>query len=154
MKLRLHPRNLVTAFLGLLVIGAALYTYVQTAQEFAAVRETKATVIDIVYETGTLQKGRMHPVVRFTTEDGRQVVGRSDKHRKVALGQSVQVLYDPAQPERVELQTLTQARRQRFLFGGLMIALGLAMILTSIALDLGLVRVRDGAASTRVYPKR
>jgi hypothetical protein len=154
MKLRLHPRNLVTAFLGLLVIGAALYTYVHTAQEFAAVRETKAIVIDIVYETGTLQKGRMHPVVRFTTEDGRQVVGRSDKHRKVELGQSVQVLYDPAQPERVELQTLTQARRQRLLFGGLMIALGLAMILTSIAVDLGLVRVHDGAAPTRVYPKR
>ena len=154
MKLRLHPRNLVTAFLGLLVIGAALYTYVHTAQQFAAARETKAIVIDIVYETGTLQKGRMHPVVRFTTEDGRQVVGRSDKHRKVELGQSVQVLYDPAHPERVELQTLTQARRQRLLFGGLVIALGLAMILTSIALDLGLVRMRESSTPTRIYRKR
>jgi hypothetical protein len=150
----MQPRHLVTALFGVFVIVAAIDAYVRAGNYLASVRETAAVVVDVVYETGTLQKGRMHPVVRFTTEDGREVIGRSDKHLKVRAGDSVRILYDPASPEHVEVRTLAQAGRQRTFLSGIAIALGLALSIGAIAVDRGWVRVPETWQASRVYRKR
>lgn len=92
-------------------------------------------MVDVVYETGTLQKGRVHPVVRYTTAQGSEVTGRTDKHHKVKPGDRVQVVYDPAKPEVVDVGTLEQARRQRWFFSGLAVALGIALAGGAVALE-------------------
>ena len=84
----------------------------------------------------------MHPVVRFNTPEGREIVGRSEKHHKVKPGDTLQVLYDAANPERVEIGTLAQARRQRFFFSGVAILFGLALSGGAFALELGWRRRR------------
>lgn len=150
----MQPRNLVTALFGVFMIGAAIYGYVTAGAHLATLRETGAVVVDVVYETGTMQKARIHPVVRFTSADGREVIGRAEKHLKAKPGDPVRIVYDPAAPERVEVQTLAQANRQRALFSGLAIAFGLALSLGAIALDRGLIRLPESTAPSRVYRKR
>ncbi|HYH40438.1 MAG TPA: DUF3592 domain-containing protein [Burkholderiales bacterium] len=150
----MQPRHLVTTLFGFFVIAAGVDAYIRMGNHLATLRETAAVVVEVVYETATLQKGRMHPVVRFTTEDGRQVTGRSDKHLNVQPGDAVQVLYDPAAPEHVEVRTLAQARRQRIFFSGFAIALGLALSIGAFAVDRGYVRIPEGAGPSRVYRKR
>jgi len=150
----MQPRHLVTALFGLLVIAAGIDAYIRMGDYLATVREAPAVVVEVVYETATLQKGRMHPVVRFTTEDGRQVTGRSDKHLNVQPGETVQILYDPAAPERVEVRTLAQACRQRIFFSGFAIALGLALSIGAIAIDRGYIRLPESSGPSRVYRKR
>jgi len=87
----------------------------------------------------------MHPVVRFKTADGREVVGKSEHHHNVQPGQTLQILYDPANPERVEIGTLSQVRNQRLFFTGLCVVFGLAVCLAGLAHTLGLLAWRPGA---------
>jgi hypothetical protein len=155
MKLPMQPRNLLTALFGIFMIVAAVYGYIIAGAQLSTLRETAAVVVEVVaYETGTMQKARMHPTVRFTSADGREVTGRTEKHLKVKPGDPVRILYDPAAPERIEVRTLAQAHRQRALFSGLAIAFGLALSLGAIAVDRGLIRLPESAAPTRVYKKR
>ena len=150
----MQSRHLVTAIFGLLVIATAIYAYIRTGEYLSTLRETSAVVVEVVYETATMQKGRMHPVVRFTTEDGRQVTGRSAKHLNVQPGDTVRILYDPAAPERIEVRTLTQAGHQRLLLSGVAIVFGLALSVGAFAVDRGYIRLPESSGPTRIYRKR
>ena len=154
MRLRMQPHHLVTALFGLFLIGAGIYAYLHLGTYLGTLRETSAVVIDVVYESATMQKARVHPVVRFTTADGREVIGRAEKHLKARPGDSVRIVYDPAYPERVEVRTLAQANRERGLFSGIAIAFGLALSLGALAVDRGLIRMPESSLPTRVYRKR
>jgi len=143
MRLRMQSRHLVTALFGLFLIGGGIYGYIFVGTYLKTLHETAGVVVDVVYETGTMQKARVHPVVRFTNADGREVIGRTEKHLKAKPGDSVRVLYDPANPERIEVRTLAQADRQRTFFSGLVIALGIALSVGAVAVDRGLVRLPE-----------
>ena len=92
-------------------------------------------MVELVYETGTLQKGRVHPVVRYTAADGREVIGRTDTHHKAKTGERVTIVYHPDRPEAVEIGTLAQAQRQRLFFPGLAVVLGLAFAIGAFVYD-------------------
>lgn len=131
----MRSQHLVTAIFGVLVVATAVYAYIRAGHHLSTLRETSAVVVEVVYGTATMQKGRVHPVVRFTTEDGRQVTGHTDKHRNVKPGDTVRILYDPAAPEHIEISTLTQAGHQRLFLSGVAIILGLALSVGAVAVD-------------------
>ena len=132
----MEPGTLATVAAGLCFVAAGVYAYHYLGRTLEASREASAVVVEVVYESPTMQKGRMHPVVRFTTAEGRQVQGRSDKHYNTEPGARLQIVYDVRNPGRIEVGTLAQARRQRLFFSGAAVLLGLALGAGAIVVNL------------------
>ena len=123
--MRGHPGNLVTVAVGLLFVAIGVYTYVHMGRSLDHAREAKGVVVEVLNESGSIRKGRTHPVVRFTTAEGREVVARSDEHHSARPADTVQLVYDARNPQSIEITTLERAHRRRLLFSGLAIAVGL-----------------------------
>ena len=134
MSFRIEPGNVVTFSVGLIFIAAAIYIYTSLGQSLESAQELTATVVDVVYETGT-KKGRIHPTVRFRTRDGREVVATAQQHQNVQPGQTLQVLYDPVKPQEIEIDTLERVRHRRALFTGIAAALGLLVCTLGVGLE-------------------
>ena len=109
---------------GLLFVAIGAYGYFHMGGFLDSASETSAVVVEMLNESAT-RKGRTHPVVRFTTTEGRTVVARSNKHHSVQPGETVTLLYDPRNPHDIEITTRERASRRRLLFTGASIALGL-----------------------------
>ena len=142
MRLRLQPGSVVSLIFGFGFVIAGVYGYSHTGDYFARAREASAVVIDVVYETGTMQKGRVHPVVRFTTAEGIEVVGTSQKHHKVRPGEKLKVVYDARNPQDIEIGTLAQAQKRRAFLSGFAILFGLALGFGAVLHDSKLLRVK------------
>lgn len=124
MRLHVQPGNLITFCVGVLFIVIGLYGYHYMGRFLDHARETSGVVVEVVYETGS-KKGRIHPVVRYKTADGREITGRSHQHHNVRPGDTVQLVYDTRQPEEIEITTLARAKNRQLLFAVLSVALGL-----------------------------
>jgi hypothetical protein len=131
MRLKLEPENLITIFLGLCFIVTGLYAYHYMGRFLDRAREASGVVIDVRYESAN-RKGRMHPLVRFKTDDGREVVAQSDEHHNVQPGDTVRLIYDPSQPKDIEISTLPRAQKRRLLITVLSVAFGLFVCLLGL----------------------
>ena len=120
-----HPANLVTVAVGLLFVAIGIYIYVHTGRFLEHARETQAVVVEVLSESAAMRKGRMHPVVRFTTVDGAEVVVRYDAHHNVRPADTLQIVYDVRNPQSIEITTLDRAQRRRLMGSGTAIAIGL-----------------------------
>lgn len=134
MTRRIEPGNVVMFFAGLLFIAGGFYVWTYLGRFIENAQEISATVVDLVYESAT-KKGRIHPVVRFRTRDGREVVATSYQHRNVRPGETLQVLYDPAKPAEIGLGTIENVRHRRILISVLAVVIGLTVCTLSAALD-------------------
>ena len=148
MRLRLEQHNVVTALVGLMFVAGGFYAYHYMGRSFEHAREAPGVVVDIIYETGTMQKGRKHPVVRFRTADGTEITATSEKHRAVERGDAIPVVYDARNPRLIEVGTLTQIQRQRVFSSGFAIVLGLVLSLGAASRDLGAFQ-RTAASKAR-----
>ena len=127
MSLRLVPGNIFTVLVGLTFIGAGIYIYMHLGRYLETTRSASGVVIDVVHASETTRKGRTHPVVRFKTADGKEVIGTAEQHHNVQPGQTLQVLYNPAHPEHIEIGTLSQVRNQRLFFAVICVLFGFAV---------------------------
>lgn len=122
--MRRHRGYLVTIAVGLAFTAIGAYTYVYMGRFLDHAREAEAVVIEVRNESAT-PKGRMHPVVKFRTAEGVEVVAHSDEHRNVRPADTVKVVYDARNPQDIELTTLERAQRRRLVITGLSVAVGL-----------------------------
>ena len=140
MKLKIEPGNVITFSVGLLFIAGAIYVYTSLGRFIDNARETSAVVTDIVNEGG--RKARTHPVLRFRSSEGREIVATLQQHHNVQPGQTVQIVYDPAKPEEVEIGTLARIGNRRLLMTGLAAAIGVVVCVIGIGLDANTLRWR------------
>jgi hypothetical protein len=103
-------------------------------------REAEAVVTGVVYEGG--KKARIHPVVRFQSSDGREIVVASQQHHNVQPGQTVRIVYDPAKPEDLEIGTLARVGHRRIVFTTLALLIGLVVCTLGVAVDPNTLRWR------------
>ena len=143
MRLEIRPANIVTILVGLLFVGAGMYTYSTMGRFLATAREASGVVVELVYESAT-RKGRIHPVVRFKTEEGQEFIGRSQKHRNVQVGQTVKFVYDPSRPDDIEIITLERVKNRRVVMTGLSFLVGLIVCILGVGLDAQTLRWRWG----------
>lgn len=133
--MQLERGNLVTILVGLVFVAAGPYSYLTRDAFLDHAQETRATVVEVVYESAN-RKGRVHPVVRYNA-GGRDVLGRPERHRNVRPGDSVPVLYDARNPELMEIGTLESARNRQLLLTILPAAFGVFVCL----FGLGVIRL-------------
>ena len=90
---------------------ATIFTFVQAALFVGGAVRTDATYVGSVSRTGGRSGGIfLYSQFRFTTERGQAVTITSrngSTNQPYSDGETVSVLYDPAQPERTELDSLT-----------------------------------------------
>jgi hypothetical protein len=123
MRLHLQPGNIITFFVGLLFIAIGIYGYVLMSRYLDVARETSGVVIEVLHESVN-QRGRLHPVVRFHTAEGREIVGRSNEHHNVQRGATVELVYDARNPEAIEITTLDRLKKRRLLLTAFSVILG------------------------------
>ena len=135
MQLQVGGGSLVTIFVGLCFIAAGVYGYVHTGRFLNSAQETSAVVLEVAYESNN-KKGRIHPVVRFNTADGREIVVRTDEHHNVQPGDTVRLLYHRNHPQQTEITTMSRAQNRRLVFALLSVAVGSFVCL----MGLGVIR--------------
>lgn len=142
MRLRLQPGSVGTVLFGLCFIAGGIYVYTTIGRFLETAEAASGVVVEVVHESEGTKKGRKHPVVRFTTKEGKEVVIRPQQHYNVQPGHTLQVLYDPAHPEQAEVGTVARAQNRRIALGAGSIVLGVLLFLGGLALELGLLRLR------------
>ncbi len=120
--------HLITLAFGIAFIAVGIFGYFYMGRFLDTAREVTAVVVEIAHESAT-PKGRIHPVLRFSTADGRTVQQRVEQHHNVQPADTLQVIYDPRDPTHVEVTTLARAHSRRSLFTALSIAVGLIVCL-------------------------
>lgn len=145
MRLGLQPGNIITILVGLLFVGAGIYAYTSMGRSLATAREASGVVVELVYESGT-RKGRIHPVVRFKTDEGQEFIGRSQQHSNVQVGQTVKFVYDPKRPDDIEIVTLERVKNRRVVITTLTMLVGLVVCILGIGLDAQTLQWRWGRA--------
>lgn len=126
--LRWVPRFFLAVGVVLLVVAAV--TLVLTLRFVAGAERTTGTVISLSRETDSEGQVVFHPRVRFTTAQGRALEFRSSSGSSSPprLGDRVEVLYDPDDPQDARLSGF-------FGLWGLPIVSGfIGVVMTSVAL--------------------
>jgi len=139
--MRMATGHLVTVLSGLAFVGAGLYAYTHMGRFLGTAREATGAVVEVIYEDNT-RKTRMHPILRYTADDGREVQGTSRQHYNAEVGQTLALLYDPADPSHVEIGTLASQQRARWILAAVCIGFGVAIGLIGVALELGFLNWR------------
>ena len=130
--------NLLTVLFGLCFVAVAFYAWSYMGRFIDTAQETSGVVVEMVYEPGS-QKSSVHPVIRFKTTEGKEIVGRSWQHYNSEVGQKLPLLYDPGNPEHVEIGTLSSARRWRMIVTATCVLAGLVICFIGIGLELDIL---------------
>jgi hypothetical protein len=118
----------VSAFgLIFLVAGAGLlvgcfFATARTRRFLANAREAQAEVVALQQRLGTGQERSYYPVLRYRTQEGstQEVVSNVGSNPpRYKEGDSVAVLYDPAQPDNVRIHTAFNVWAFPLMLGGI-----------------------------------
>jgi hypothetical protein len=142
------PAVLIFVAIGAVFIAIGVGMRWQSHRFAHSAARAQGEVIDLVqrwgrYATDTLQSSRLHPVVRYRTASGQVVQFESALGTQPSLwrrGQTVTVLYDPAHPERAEIDTRARGVLQLAfigLGGCLVVASLLLVVLFGLVLGFG-----------------
>lgn len=136
MRMALGTVITIVVGLGFVAAGVAVYLYMD---RFLAIGlEASGVVTEVVHEAGSRQR-RMHPVVRFKRMDGTEVRGRSGQHHHSEVGQALSLVYDPKNPQHIEIGTLSELRRFRTIVVAMCAVFGLVICSIGIGLELGIL---------------
>lgn len=142
--MRMEAGNLITVLFGLAFVGAGLYLHVYTGRFLDTAREATGTVTELSHGDSQ-RKTRVHPILRYTTAEGREVEGRSWQHYNAEVGQALPLLYDPADRTHVEIGSRASQQRTRTIMTAVCIAFGVAISLIGVGLELGVLNWRPAA---------
>jgi hypothetical protein len=110
---------------GLLVV-VGLFFFIRTRNFLGKAREAKGTVIEMVYRQNSSADsnsgGGYAPVYQFETEDKRRIVkqdGLATNPPRYQVGQTMDILYDPENPEKAYVNRWMNLYFVPALLGGL-----------------------------------
>ncbi len=99
--------DLAFGALGFLLIGIAVFVWMRTRKFINEAQETKGTVIRMLSKRGSKGGTIYAPVFQFRTIDGRTIEVEESLYSKPPQfqeGQSVDILYDPQNPEKARVK--------------------------------------------------
>lgn len=99
----MNTQRLAYLGLGVLMLVLGIFFYFSANQFRANAEKATGTVVDF-----TAVGENTCPVVRFTTADGQSVDAVADVC-SAQMGDSVELFYDPDQPDRIQVDNPTQS---------------------------------------------
>lgn len=117
----------VFGFVGMLLFAIGIFILIHTRIFMDKAQEVKGTVIRMVYRRGSDGGRGYSPVYQFRTITGQTIEiadGMSSNPPMFTEGQSVDVLYDPENPNRARIKKWSSLYFVPLLLGGLGIIFG------------------------------
>ncbi len=117
----------VFGFVGMLLFVIGIFILIRTRIFMDKAQEVKGTVIRMVYRRDSDGGGGYSPVYQFRTITGQTIEiadGMSSNPPMFTEGQSVDVLYDPENPNRARIKKWSSLYFVPLLLGGLGIIFG------------------------------
>ena len=113
---------------GALLAVIAAYFFISTRTFMSTAQEVKGKVIQMVYRgTSSSSGGGYSPVYQFKTIEGKEIVvtdNLSSNPPAFKEGQSIDVLYDPANPQKARIKRWMSLYFVPVLLGGLGVIFG------------------------------
>lgn len=134
----MNPGTAITVLFGGCFIAAGIYIYASGSRFLTTAQETTGVVREVVSTSRT----RRHPVLRFTTTTGEDVVFTSQQHYNAEVGQALPVSYDPRHPADAKIGTLASIRRWRLGFTVVCILVGAGLCLIAFGIESGVLKWR------------
>ena len=130
----MNTHAVIAIALGLLFVAAGIYIYFDYSRFAATAREASGVVIDLVEVSRGQSRKAIHPVIRFKTAAGEEIVFTNRVHYSAAIGATLPVSYDPADPNQARIGTPSGVRGWGLIwlilgvvFGGLVCLMGLGI---------------------------
>lgn len=98
--------GLCLGFVAFIMVTLALFFLFRTRSFISKSRQTRGTVTQMVYESGT-EGGGYLPIFRFRTLDGQEIEAKSNlatNPPQFKVGQVIDVLYDPDNPSQARIK--------------------------------------------------
>jgi hypothetical protein len=99
--------GLVFGFVGFVLGALALFFLIRTRAFIGRSRETKATVTQMVFSSDSDGGGGYSPVYRFRTLEGQEIEAGENLRTnppQFKVGQTIDVLYDPDNPQKARIK--------------------------------------------------
>ena len=100
--------GLIFLGVGVLMVVGSIFMAARTRRFLASAQPAQAEVVALQHRLGTDRERAYYPVLRYRTQEGstREVVSNVGSNPpRYKEGDSVAVLYDPAQPDSVRIHT-------------------------------------------------
>lgn len=126
--------SLILVVAGLVSLGFAYFSWTRTKQFAAIARRVQGTVIRMVTDS----EGASAPVFKFTAQNGDGIEVQEKIYRIPAgyqVGQTVQILYDPQNPDQARMSKSGSLYFTPILLGGMgavSVLLGCGLLVYSI----------------------
>jgi hypothetical protein len=133
--------GVIFGLVGGLLVVIGLFILIHTRMFISRAQEVKGTVIRMVYTHSSEGGGGYSPVYQFRTVTGETVVvqdGLSSNPPMFKEGQIIDVLYDPANPQKARIKKWLSLYFLPTLLGGL------GLIFGGIGVVLFVVQIIDG----------
>lgn len=98
--------GLCLGFTAFIMVTLALFFLFRTRSFISRSRQTRGTITQMVYESGT-EGGGYLPIFRFRTLDGQEIEAKSNlatNPPQFKVGQIIDVLYDPDKPDQARIK--------------------------------------------------
>ncbi len=99
--------GIVFSLVGGLLALIAVFLFIRTKNFMGKAQEVKGTVIEMVYSSGSDDGGGYAPVYQFNTLDGQSIEvhdNLSSNPPRFKVGQTIEVLYDPENPQKARIK--------------------------------------------------
>lgn len=119
--------GIVFSLIGGLMALIAVFLFVRTRMFISNAQEVKGTVIRMVYKRNSKGGGGYSPVYQFKTIEGRLVEKQDSLFSNPPMfteGQTIDVLYEPANPENARIKKWMNLYFLPLLLGGMGLIFG------------------------------
>lgn len=119
--------GIVFSLLGGLLVLIGVFIFIRTRIFISKAQEVKGTVIQMVWSRGSEGGGGYSPVYQFRTIDGQTIVvsdSLSSNPPMFQEGQTIDVLYDPENPQKARIKKWMSLYFVSVLLGGMGLIFG------------------------------
>ncbi len=119
--------GIVFSLVGMLLAVIAIFLFVRTRIFLRTAQEVKGTVIRMVYHHSSEGGGGYSPVYQFRTLEGQTIEAGDSMSSNPPMfreGQVIDVLYDPANPQKARIKKWMSLYFVSVLLGGLGLVFG------------------------------
>ncbi len=119
--------GIVFSLVGMLLVAIAIFLFIRTRIFLSTAKQVKGTVVRMVYSHSSEGGGGYSPVYQFRTIEGQIIEAGDSMSSNPPMfheGQVIDVLYDPANPQKARIKKWMSLYFVSVLLGGMGLVFG------------------------------